>query len=172
MTPQERFDTNRPLAFWVANRYRDMIPASDQLDLENAALVGLWRACLRYDEGRGARFSGFAVACITNEIRQHIRSTYRKVPFTVISLDEPVPDTEGLTIADMIGYEPDLGERVVYQELAQIVRDVGGRELAAMLIGGQPAAVVARKAGVSPSQISRRRSKAIRRVRQALAACV
>lgn len=169
MTPQERFDANRSLAFWVANRYRDRVPAADRLDLENAALFGLWKACLRYDETRRVRFSSFAVTCIQNEIRQHIRNTYRKVPFTVISLDEPIPDTEGLTVADVIGYEPDLGERVVYQELAKMVRQIGGPELAAMVVEEKSVRELARSLGRSPVLLFRRRAEGMRRLRRELA---
>ena len=91
------FADNVSFAYWVLNRYFPKI-AQDE-DIVQDALIGLWEACLAFDENKGFRFSAFATPCICNNIRMTLRK--RKIVAT-ISLDEPIPDNEDLTFGELI----------------------------------------------------------------------
>lgn len=59
MTPAERFERNKKLAFAIVNRWARRF-GKERADYEAAALRGLWEACLKYDPAREATWSGFA----------------------------------------------------------------------------------------------------------------
>ena len=69
-------------------------------DMSQSGLIGLWKACMKFDESKGYEFATFAVPAIRNEIYMYVRKNIQKAPDT-ISLETPMGD-EGLTLADMI----------------------------------------------------------------------
>lgn len=97
---------NRKLVYYIVNqRFYDLRHDDDVIQ---SGMIGLWRACLRFDHTKG-EFSTFACHCIFNEISGELRS--RKAGLEgegVLSLDEPCgldketgsPITRGHMIAD------------------------------------------------------------------------
>ncbi|HYG74765.1 MAG TPA: sigma-70 family RNA polymerase sigma factor [Planctomycetota bacterium] len=70
MTPEQQktFDEHVSLAlkvasFWMTRSSNRAALKTPQI-FENAALVGLWRAVLTYQEGRGKKFSSYAIDCV------------------------------------------------------------------------------------------------------------
>jgi RNA polymerase sigma-B factor len=63
----------RPLARGLARRYSAMSAGVE--DLEQVACEGLIKAIQRFDPGRGAAFTSFAVPTILGELRRYLRDT-------------------------------------------------------------------------------------------------
>lgn len=99
MTPLELFEKNEKLAYHVLHKY---YPTYSQYeDYKQLALLGLWVACITYDENKGIKFSSYAGKCIMNEIRLSLRYTNNHYIETV-SIDKKMPDTNQLTISDVL----------------------------------------------------------------------
>ena len=59
-------------------------------DAESFAHEALWRAVKTFDESAGVAFSTYAVCCINNELRKHLRTLNRKRQLDVVSYDAPL----------------------------------------------------------------------------------
>lgn len=72
MTPTERFNSHLTMAYFMGGkaiaRYKTISPA----DLEQGALLGLWRAATTYDEDKGP-WQSYAFAVIYNSIIDTVR---------------------------------------------------------------------------------------------------
>lgn len=68
MTPEERWEQNVKLAKHMAYRYYRDAPQGCGEDFYQAAYVGLWLACLKYDPERFPDFGKFAVPCISGQL--------------------------------------------------------------------------------------------------------
>ena len=85
------FLQNMELAhFTLWRRFPDRAKDEDSVQI---ALLGLWKACLTYDEGRGA-FSTYAVSCCCHEILREYRDHRQRLD--VLSMEESTAD--GLTL--------------------------------------------------------------------------
>lgn len=72
MTPLELFHENEKLVYHVINRYYPTFVGND--DVEQEALLGLWKACDTYDENKNLQFSTYACTVIINTIRMYLRT--------------------------------------------------------------------------------------------------
>jgi len=61
-------------------------------DLQGVARLGLWKACLLFDEQRGNTFSTFAAKCIENEIFTFLRREQKYL--SLLSLDKDLSTSE------------------------------------------------------------------------------
>lgn len=98
-TAERLFFENKDLAHWLIKMYYFQYLHND--DMTQEALIGLWKACRTWNPGIGTKFSSYASRVILNEIRMAYRRE-RPPEFIMISLDDDIPDAEGLTMADMI----------------------------------------------------------------------
>ena len=96
---EQLFYKNVELAYFVMWKHYPTF-AKDE-DLKQEALLGLWQACLSYDQQKSL-FSTYASHCIHNRLRVWLRER-SKHPDTV-SLNSPVGgyEEEGLTLEDTI----------------------------------------------------------------------
>lgn len=96
---ENRFYKHVELAYFTLWKHYPTF-AHDE-DLKQEALLGLWQACLTYDENK-SKFSTYAVSCILNRLRIQFRER-AKHPETV-SLSTPIGgyEEEGLTLEDTI----------------------------------------------------------------------
>ena len=79
MTPEELYFQNEPLVRWTIKKYYpDFV---DDEDLTQEGRIGLWRACLAYDEKKGLKFSPVAVSYIRNALRHG----YEKLSMDAVS---------------------------------------------------------------------------------------
>lgn len=174
---------NIRLVTFVARKY--LSAGIDFDDLFSTGVIGLIKAADHYDEGKGIKFSSFAVRCIENEILMMLRKVNRRSSHPVLSLDALVNMPEkgrGLTLADVI---PDEGESVsqgveMAAEWRRVCKAIGelnerDRELICMRYGlgmyrpHTQAEVAMKLGGVSQSYVSRLEKHAIGKLREALA---
>lgn len=92
-TEAERlFEENTSLAYWViSSRFSSLVGDEDVLQ---EALIGLYKACLRYDESRGT-ISTVGVKYITNSILIYLRNQKIKSRIPIISLDSYISTDDG-----------------------------------------------------------------------------
>lgn len=91
------FEENQNLVYHVLNRYYPTYVKDE--DLKQDALLGLWKACLTFDESK-AKFSTYATQCIINSIRHTLRSRNKRPE--IVSLDQPVGAEGSPPIAEVI----------------------------------------------------------------------
>lgn len=62
MNPMELFEKHKKFALWLANKFcvRRGIYGEDRESSYADAMIGLWKACLRFEPGRGLAFTTFA----------------------------------------------------------------------------------------------------------------
>lgn len=93
MTPEERFIENENLVYFVLKSYYPNFLYNE--DYQQEGRVGLWRACLAFDETRNIQFSTVAVLYIRNAIQSALQRDYRRgeareFRMQMLSLDCPV----------------------------------------------------------------------------------
>lgn len=81
---------NQSLVHHTINRYFSSL--RDDEDIYQAGMIGLWKACLHFDESKGYKFSTFAVKCIYRSILIELRSRRNTNLLNCISLDNPVDE--------------------------------------------------------------------------------
>ena len=162
MTPEELYFKNEALVYHVLNKKFPMSRFDD--DFQQIARLGLWKACLSYDETKG-KFSTYAVPCIANQIKMELRKMSRK-PIEV-SLEALVKDTdensETLTISGMLIGEQDVG----FVDTIWVDKELTDRQkrILSLLYDGMVQADIAREVGISQTMVSREVSK-IRNIAQ------
>lgn len=75
----------------------------DDQDAESLAYEALYNAAKTFDESTGTLFTTYAVCCINNAIRVHIRTLNRKRQLELVSYDAPVTGAENsISLADVL----------------------------------------------------------------------
>lgn len=162
MTPEELYFENEALVYHVLHKKFPMSRFDD--DFQQIARLGLWKACLSYDETKG-KFSTYAVPCIANQIKMELRKMGRK-PIEV-SLEALVKDTdensERLTISGMLIGEQDVG----FIDTIWVDKELTERQkrILSLLYDGIVQADIAREIGISQTMVSREIAK-IRNIAQ------
>lgn len=85
---------NCGLVFWLVSREFPGLTTDD--DVMQGALIGLWRACERYDAEK-AKFTTFAVWCIRNQVLHYLRKVNKDNKHYGVSLDADCVDNEDFT---------------------------------------------------------------------------
>lgn len=102
-------------------------------DALSAAEYGLVKAALTFDEKRGCCFSTYAVRVMENEIRTELRKQNRRKK--IVYFEEPISDTDGLTLGDTIADTRDhFGMSEELEDLKRKSRNLTERERTAVLI--------------------------------------
>lgn len=96
---------NENLVYGTLQRYFPTL-AFDE-DIQQSARIGLWKACLSYQEDR-ARFSTAAYKFIANEVLTELRKKCRKSKVSTISLNTLLHGSEidGMRELDIMGILP------------------------------------------------------------------
>ena len=106
---ETRYLENEKLVYYVINKYF-YVYIHDE-DIEQAAKLALWKACLFFQEDKGYAFSTYACKIIYNELRHEDylrRSPDRQVP--IVSLQERIKDEgRGYTREERIVGQKDVG---------------------------------------------------------------
>lgn len=96
---------------------------TEDQDAESFAYEALHRAVLTYDEKTGNAFSTYAVCCIANALRKHIRHISRKCQLSVVSYDEiAYRDDSGACWLDKIVCANDAETEVLFGELSDVIK--------------------------------------------------
>ena len=162
MTPEELYFENEALVYHVLHKKFPMSRFDE--DFQQIARLGLWKACLRYDETKG-KFSTYAVPAIENEIKMELRKMSRK-PIE-ISLDDFVKDTsddaDRLTISGICMGEQD----VEFIDTTWVDKELTNRQkrILSLLYDGMVQADIAREIGISQTTVSKEVAK-IRNIAQ------
>lgn len=156
MTPEELYFQNEPLVRWTIKKYYpDFI---DDEDLIQEGRIGLWRACLAYDEKRELKFSSVAVPYIRNALRNGYEKLYgrslgkRKLLLNVQSLYEPIGHDD-LLLRDIIPGDTD----VTFLDISGALDRMSERdqEILYLTISGFSRKEIAKKMHVSEMTIYR-----------------
>lgn len=156
MTPEELYSQNEPLVRWTIKKYYPDF--MDDEDLIQEGRIGLWRACLAYDEKKGLKFSPVAVSYIRNALRHGYQKLYgrslgkRRFLWSVQSLYEPIGHDD-LLLQDTIPGDTDAAFLDISGALSRMSeRD---REILYLTIDGFSQKEIAKRVGVSERTIYR-----------------
>ncbi len=94
---EKLFEENIPLAHHTLWKVYPSFAYSE--DMHQEALLGLWKACLTFDESK-SKFSTYATQCILNQIRMVMRGMQKQPD--IVSLDAPIRDTDEAFLASVI----------------------------------------------------------------------
>ena len=156
MTPEELYFQNEPLVRWTIKKYYpDFI---DDEDLTQEGRIGLWRACLAYDEKKGLKFSPVAVSYIRNALRHGYEKLYgrslgkRQFLWNVQSLYESI-GCDDLLLKDIIPGDTD----VAFLDISGALNRMSERDrkILYLFIAGFSQKEIAKKVYVSERTIYR-----------------
>lgn len=95
------------LAYFVAHKYKGVIEFDDATQ---AALYGLYKASLHFDESKNIKFVTYATMVMHNEIRMTLRAYKKQNMLQTVSMDTEIKgaDVEDIRLEDMLVGEPDI----------------------------------------------------------------
>lgn len=126
-------------------------------DWYGTAAIGLCKAALIYDEGRGVNFSVLAYCCMETEVRNVMRSN-RKDINAVVSLDSEI-NTDGSHLSDIIPDERDISFPIHLNDaIEKAFSKMSDRDRLIVdyaIMKGMTSVSIAAKFGISQSTASR-----------------
>lgn len=91
-------------------------------DAESLAYEALYRAILTFDESAGVALSTYAVCCINNALRRHMRNLSRQQRIEVVSYDAPAYGTDGnLSLADILEHPESVEPMLIAEENSRLL---------------------------------------------------
>ena len=75
LSKEQLFSRNTGLVYFVIKTYYSHEGRFEYQDLVQMGMVGLWKACLRYDSSKGVKFSSFACKQIWGNISAQLRDS-------------------------------------------------------------------------------------------------
>ncbi len=88
-------------------------------DAESFAYEALYRAALTYDSTAGTAFSTYAVCCINNELRKHLRTINKKRQLDVVSYDAPISPNDAYCLADTLEHPESVEQTLLSEEASR-----------------------------------------------------
>ncbi|HEX2925034.1 MAG TPA: sigma-70 family RNA polymerase sigma factor [Ruminiclostridium sp.] len=144
------FQDNIRLTTFCSHKWLENSPEFLREEILAEARMGLWKACITYDVGKGYKFSTYAFRVITNEIGCFMRK--QKKYAGTISLDATISEDENLSIMDMLGYEHDLEANLNYEHKSKTLEKY---EYLKLFSDGNTQREISQLTGLSQSYISR-----------------
>lgn len=120
-------EENQRLISWTANRFSNY--PVDKEELVSIAMVGFTNALNNFQKDKGAKFSTFAVKCMTNELLHALRNESKHIKNSILSGTALYTDSEGnsLTIEDTLSAEMNnessLEDSVMMKEDYKLLRE-------------------------------------------------
>lgn len=101
-TPEELFYENIRFSKFILKQQFPNLCLDE--DMKQVADLGLWKACISYNQTSKTKFTTFAGVVIKNEICNALRSINKTDKFYCVPLSQPFIDTndDNLTYEDMI----------------------------------------------------------------------
>ena len=97
----ELLEQNKGLVGFAIRTYKGLAkPSLGVEDLQQEAWIGFLRAVQKYNINQSAKFSSYAVKAMIHAVIRAINRDSHKLP--VISLDEEIPGSDGLTVQETI----------------------------------------------------------------------
>ena len=75
LSKEQLFNRHRGLVYFIIKTYYSHEHRFEYDDLVQMGMVGLWKACLRYDSSKGVKFSSFACKQIWGNISAQLRDS-------------------------------------------------------------------------------------------------
>lgn len=102
-------------------------------DAESFAYEALYRAIVTFDDKAGTAFSTYAVCCINNALRKHLRALNRKRQFEIISYDAPLLADESSCLADLLEHPESVEQTLLSEEACVRIVDAFKAEYALLV---------------------------------------
>lgn len=94
-------------------------------DAESFAYEALYNAVTTYDCNTGTAFSTYAVCCINNALRKHLRTLSKKRQLEVVSYDTPIAsDEDSPTMLEVIPQLYTVEDMLLCMESCNFIRNV------------------------------------------------
>lgn len=90
-------------------------------DAESFAYEALYRAIVTFNDKSGAAFSTYAVCCINNALRKHLRTLNRKRQFEIMSYDAPLLSDESSCLADILEHPESVEQTLLSEEASRYI---------------------------------------------------
>lgn len=159
------FEENKNLVYTV---YKQYFSTLDYLkdDILQCGFLGLWKACLKFDDKREIAFSSFAIKCIKNEILMFLRTELKHK--NVISLNLKNENGDELDISEIIIDEKNINnyENIILKN--HIIENCHNKETIKLFLHGFNQKEIAKKLGVSQTCVSRRIQRDKKRIKESL----
>ncbi|MBQ4093618.1 MAG: sigma-70 family RNA polymerase sigma factor [Oscillospiraceae bacterium] len=145
------------------------IPGQDRDDLRQEAFVALFSAIESYEDGRGAEFSTYAIACINNRLADAARAASRlknKPLNESVSLSDeahPIQLASSLSLEDMAIVKE---EYRTVQSRIQALLSALERETLSLWLAGYDYGEIARRLGTTPKSVGNALQRARRKLKQ------
>ena len=121
MTPNELFTANQQLVYYCYHtQIRNHCPPDIFDDVIQEGFLGLWQACMRFDESKGFQFPTFAVPYVVGKMRHYIREQNSTIrisrtdwdsgdidKYATLSLEMCISDDNDGNLGDLIPGCPD-----------------------------------------------------------------
>ena len=135
----------------------------------DVVVMGYLNAVANYDPSRGTTFSTYAFFCMNNSVKMHYRAGVNKANKWGISftgLEDPLFD--GFTRGEVIPHPEDVESLFRYEEYIRAINSLSPRlrEIIMMRIEGFNQVEIAKKVGISQTQIGRLITKALKGIKE------
>lgn len=123
----------------------------------SAARLGLWKACLTFEENRDTKFSTYAVKCITNEVLLVLRREAKHR--LVFSLDQVQPSDnddvkDSFNLGALISAPDDVFDQAIVAAVLSELKNYP--TLSAFVFSDKTQVELAKELGCSQAKISRK----------------
>mgnify|MGYP001260929492 CR=1 FL=1 len=156
MTPEQLFEKNQRLAYWVIGKKFNNI--ADDPDTLQEAMIALWAACRGFKPDMGYQFSTYAARIVYNRINNLRVYAERKYP-PCDSLDRPAERGGETSLGELIpsgeGWENDVIARLDFDKaLASLTPKQ--RETICGIVTGATQKDIALREGVGQQAVNER----------------
>ena len=147
------FEENMALVVDVYNKHFTRLCKYKE-DLIQSGNLGLWKACLKFDESKGYKFSTFAVRCIKNEMGMFLR---KELKHGYYCTDFVIEDEKGekVNILDILSDEKEVPFMEENCDTNSIIEKLKHSEVVKDCLKGYCQSEIAKRQGVTHQKISK-----------------
>lgn len=159
---EKRFESNKGLVGHIMKKY--YIRSDQYKDVYQEGLIGLWKACITFDDSKGTKFATYAGRCIQNQIGMFFRKEKKTALDTSIQYVLNNDNGDEFTVEDTIADErssnftQDFLDRESIAELISIILNCSEprkRLFVLLTMAGMKQRQIGNLLGISQSYVSR-----------------
>ena len=165
MSPEQRFNENKNLVYYVFHRKFSSNSKNNQYkeDLIQEGMFALWKACLNFDEKRNINFSTYAVLLIYHAMLSFITRKLNKQPCVIPIESVVAEDKDGneLFLLDTLISTDEYSAKDTIDVINKTLDNFPGyyKDLVEKVIAGYNQTEIGNTLGMSQVQISRKLKK-------------